>query len=226
MNQKEWSDPAGGAQASPGEPSGQEYLREEKRAAERLVDDAKAAASSAGAQAKEAAADKAEELQGMAASHLRKFADAVRMAGDDLAEKDPGPVSDIVRQAAQGLEQFSGSLGRQSPAEMIDGFRNFGRQNAVGFLAGAMLAGFSLARFAGSGAPSGPGKTASRESTRTVHGASPDPGRSQRHDEPDAMTGGGQSPEFGAGSEDFGKPMTPGMSGDAPYDRPTSGASS
>jgi len=31
--------------------------------------------------------------------------------------------------------------------------RDFGRQNPVGFLAGSMLAGFALARFAGSASP-------------------------------------------------------------------------
>jgi hypothetical protein len=126
---------------------------QEKRAAEGLIDDVKIAASNAGSQAKTIAAEKAEALQGAAASQLHLFADAVRTAGDELAEKDPGPVSDLVRQAAAGLEQFSGALGRRSSAEMIDCVREFGRQNPVGFLAGSMLAGFALARFAGSATP-------------------------------------------------------------------------
>lgn len=136
---------------------------QEKRAAEGLIDDVKTAASDAGSQAKSMATEKAEALQGAAASHLHSFADAVRTAGDELAEKDPGPISDLVRQAAAGLEQFSGALDRNSSAEMIDRVREFGRQNQIGFLAGSMLAGFALARFAGSGAPQSNGGSADRD---------------------------------------------------------------
>lgn len=143
---------------------------QEKRAAEGLIDDVKTAASDAGSQAKSMATEKAEALQGAAASHLHSFADAVRTAGDELAEKDPGPISDLVRQAAAGLEQFSGALDRNSSAEMIDRVREFGRQNQIGFLAGSMLAGFALARFAGSGAPQSNGGSADRDKSHE-HGA-------------------------------------------------------
>lgn len=143
MTQNEWSETRTGAEG---------FVRQEKRAADGLVDDAQAAATEAGSQARKLASEKADELQGAAASHLKSFADAVRTAGDELADKEPGPVSDLVRQAAEGLERFSGALGRKSSSEMIDSVRDFGRQNPVGFLAGSMLAGFALARFANSGA--------------------------------------------------------------------------
>lgn len=143
---------------------------QEKRAAEGLIADVKTAASDIGSQAKSMATEKVEALQGAAASHLHSFADAVRTAGDELAEKDPGPISDLVCQAAAGLEQFSVALDRNSSGEMIERVREFGRQNRIGFLAGSMLAGFALARFAGSGAPqSNGGSTDRAESSDTMH---------------------------------------------------------
>jgi len=145
MNETKSTEPQSAAGAA-----AQTHLGEERRAAEGLAHDAKAAATEAGTQAKQMASDKAEELQGAAASHLSTFADAVRTAGDELAEKDPGPASDLVRQAATGLEELSGAMSRKSASDMIAGVRDFGRQNPVGFLAGSMLAGFALARFASS----------------------------------------------------------------------------
>jgi hypothetical protein len=163
MTQPNWADSQTSADASPDLSEG--AFSKEKRAAEGLIDDVKIAASNAGTQARTMATQKVDALQGAAASHLHKFADAVRTAGDELAEKDPGPVSDLVRQAAAGLEQFSGSLGRSSSAEMIASVREFGRQNPIGFLAGSMLAGFALARFAGSAAPQSGDRSSDRQDT-------------------------------------------------------------
>jgi hypothetical protein len=179
MTQTTWTEPKTGPGSSSG--SSGDFARQERRAAEDLVDDAKVAASETGEQARKLASEKAEELQGAAASHLRTFADAVRAAGDELADKEPGPVSDLVRQAAEGLEQFSGALGRKSSSEMLDSVRDFGRQNPVGFLAGTMLAGFALARFAGSDAPQPNGGSAHHDDAHRPAGA------------PGASTGFGQS---------------------------------
>lgn len=187
-----------GAGSSPD--AAEDFVRQERRAAEGLVDDARAAASEAGDQAGKFASEKAEELQGAAASHLRSFADAVRTAGDELAEKEPGPVSDLIRQAAEGLEQFSGAMGSKSSTEMLDSVRDFGRQNPVGFLAGTMLAGFALARFAGSDAP-----RSSRGSAGSGHGAQADRGDGTRaapfdtaNNQGAAYPSNGQETSFGA----------------------------
>ena len=122
-------------------------------------------------EAKAFAGEKAEQLQDAAAGHFRVFADAVRTAGDELAEKEPGQVSDLVRRAAEGLEHFSDALGRKSSGEMIASVRDFGRQNPIGFLAGSMLAGFALARFASSSSPDD--GAARSEPTDRVSGAKP-----------------------------------------------------
>jgi hypothetical protein len=152
MTQPDWTE----RQSSPENPAGvssQDRPREESRGTEGVVDDVRLAVRDAGSQAKSMATEKAEELQGAAASHLRVFADAVRVAGDELARRETGPVSDLVRQAATGLEQISATMDGKSSAEMIEGVREFGRQNPIGFVAGSLLAGFALARFAGSAAP-------------------------------------------------------------------------
>lgn len=135
------------------------------------------------------AGDKAEDLQGAAAGHFRTFADAVRTAGKELGDKEPGQVSAFVCKAAEGLESFSDALGRKSPREMINTVRDFGRENPVGFLAGSMLVGFALARFAGSTAPTGTGASAQKPRPAPRADARPRPPSG-----PDARTGYGQSP--------------------------------
>lgn len=118
------------------------------RPAEGLLRDAGDAVSDVGERAKQIGAEKADDVQSATADHLSKFADAVRTAGDELAAKDPGEISDLVQKAAEGLERFSDVLGRKSSAEMLEGVREFGRKNPMGFLAGSLLVGFSLSRLA------------------------------------------------------------------------------
>lgn len=125
---------------------------DEVRAASDVVAEAREGAASIASRARDEAAAKGEELKDRTADQLGVFADAVRAASDELAAKEPGMVSDMVGQAARGLEEFSNSLRRTSPGGMVDGVRAFGRQNPVAFLAGTMLAGFAVARFAGSSA--------------------------------------------------------------------------
>jgi hypothetical protein len=145
----------GAAQANEDVERAKARLSEERRAADHLAEDARSAAGGMAERAKATAVNQSEEARDAAAGHLRTFAEAIRHAGDELAEKEPGPVGDLVRQAARGLEQFSDGLGRRSPAEMIDSVRDFGRRNPVAFLAGSMLAGFALARFATSSSDGG-----------------------------------------------------------------------
>lgn len=193
MNQNEGSTHTGAGSSSN---SSEDFVRQEKRAAEGLVDDAKVAATEALAEGKKLASDKAEDLQEVAATHLKTFAEAVRAAGDTLADKEPGLVSDLVRQAAEGLEGFSGALGRKSSTEMIESVRDFGRQNPAGFFAGSLLAGFAVARFASSGAtprktyPAGSGNRPFETPTQPPETASSATGyaaQGERRDTPSPM---------------------------------------
>jgi hypothetical protein len=77
---------------------------------------------------------------------LGDFADAVRLAGDRLAESDQSPVSRLVRQAADSLEDLSRNLAGKDPEDLLRAVRDFGRRNPAAFVGGAVLLGFALGR--------------------------------------------------------------------------------
>lgn len=101
-----------------------------------------------GSQAQQIAGDQAEKAKEAAASHLDVFADALRAASDQLAKNQSGPAAEIVSNAASGLEGLTRSLHGQSTGEMVETVRRFGRESPVAFLAGSVLAGLALGRFA------------------------------------------------------------------------------
>ncbi|MGN6548638.1 MAG: hypothetical protein ACTHJ3_01905 [Pararhizobium sp.] len=102
---------------------------------------------------KEEAAARGEHMRDQASEGVGRFAEALREASDELSEKQPGLVADLLGQAAGGLEAFSRSFESKSSGEMIDGIRSFGRHNPMAFIAGSVLAGFAVGRLAGSSAP-------------------------------------------------------------------------
>lgn len=114
------------------------------RAADAVLSEAKAV----GAQAQHIAEGQADKVKEQAASHMDGFADALRAASDELSKKQSGPAAEFVASAASGLEGLSRSLHGKSTAEMIDTVRQFGRGNPIGFLAGSVLVGLALGRFA------------------------------------------------------------------------------
>ncbi len=79
---------------------------------------------------------------------LGDFANAVRRAGDELAEADQSPASRLVRQAADGLESLSRNLADKEPGDILNSVRDFGRRNPAAFIGGAVLVGLALGRFA------------------------------------------------------------------------------
>ena len=83
---------------------------------------------------------------------LGDFADAIRKAGDELGTRDQSMASNVVRQAADTLEGFSRTLADNGPDELISSVRDFGRRNPAAFLAGAVLVGLAIGRFARSSA--------------------------------------------------------------------------
>ena len=64
---------------------------------------------------------------------------AIRRAGDELAASDQSPASRLVRQAADGLENFSRSLSDKQPEDLLNSVRDFGRRNPMAFIGGAVL---------------------------------------------------------------------------------------
>jgi hypothetical protein len=131
-------------------------LGEETSTASRLAhegrDALKRTADEVSSRARAEAEARGEDLKERTTEGLDVFAQAVRTAGDELARTQPGPISDLVTQAARGLEGFSKSLRGSSTGDMLEEIRKFGRHNPGAFIAGSVLAGFALGRFAGSSA--------------------------------------------------------------------------
>jgi hypothetical protein len=131
-------------------------VKEEKAEASRLAGDAWSATKETGADAARAARQEAEaqgeKLKAQTTGELDAFASAIRAASDKLSEKQPGMVADLMDQAASGLQGMSEALQRKSSSEIVDTIRDFGRRNPMAFIAGSVLTGFALGRFAGSSA--------------------------------------------------------------------------
>ena len=94
--------------------------------------------------AKEQIDDKKE----VATKTLGDFANAIRHAGDELAQHDQSAVGRVVKQAADSLEHLSRSVSEKRPEELLDAVREFGRNNPTAFIAGSVLLGVALGRFA------------------------------------------------------------------------------
>lgn len=117
------------------------------------ADLAREKASEIGSDVKEEATHQAETAQRKTSESVRAFADAIRKAGDDLAGKDQGPAARILGEAAGALENLSTALGQKRLEDMIGDVRRFGRERPGTFMAGSVLLGVALGRFARSGAP-------------------------------------------------------------------------
>ena len=127
---------------------------------------------------------------------LGEFANAIRHAGDELAQHDRTLAGRLVKQTADGLEQFSRSVADKRPEELLDVVRDFGRRNPMVFVAGSVLAGLALARFL---------RSSSDTETRTAPSHEADGGREsyrpeKAHDLTDIRSGGViDQPPVGAG---------------------------
>jgi len=97
--------------------------------------------------AQEKARAEAQRRAQTATKTLGDFANAVRRAGDDLAEHDQSLGAQLVRQAADGLETLSRNLADKEPEDLLNAVRDFGRRNPAAFIGGAVLVGVALGRF-------------------------------------------------------------------------------
>ncbi|WP_099865861.1 hypothetical protein [Pararhizobium haloflavum] len=123
------------------------------------VDDAKRRASNLGeAAGKEAhrlgdslkakAHHEAEKRKNETATHIDHFAEAVRHASDELAERDQSIVSRLVQEAAGSIESVARSIRTHSVDDMARSVSRFGLERPTAFLAGAVIAGIAIGRFA------------------------------------------------------------------------------
>lgn len=100
----------------------------------------------------EQVSDKVEEKTSEVADTLGVFADAIRQAGDELSRQDQTFAAQLASQAADGLQSFTRTLAGKSPEQMLQSARDLGRTNPTAFVAGAVLAGLAIGRFARSSA--------------------------------------------------------------------------
>jgi hypothetical protein len=94
------------------------------------------------------AVDKIADRKDSASETLGAFANAIRHAGDELAQQDQSVAGRVVKQAADGLEHLSRTVSEKRPEELLAAVRDFGRSNPTAFIAGSVLLGVALGRFA------------------------------------------------------------------------------
>lgn len=94
------------------------------------------------------AAETAETGKDFAASNLEDFAAAIRKASEELGSRDQSMISNLVRQAASGLEDASRSVKGASLQDITQSVAGFARRQPAAFLLGAGLVGIALGRFA------------------------------------------------------------------------------
>jgi hypothetical protein len=127
--------------------------RQGSSAYEGLKEGAQSLRSSLGAKAKDQAAGYVEEGKHAVTENLDTFAQAIRRASDELSQGEQTVASQIVRQAAGGLESLSRSIEGANVDDMITFIRRFGRRNPAAFIGGAVLVGLALGRFARASSP-------------------------------------------------------------------------
>jgi hypothetical protein len=133
----------------------------------------------------------ADSQKDAAAQSLKDFAEAVRRASDELGERDQTLAARFVQEAAGGLESLSRSVGSGSIEGMLDSVRDFGRSNPTAFIAGSVLAGIAIGRFALA--------SNDRDTERYEHsfaGSSPGPGGRQAGMRPRRAPGSSAAPSM------------------------------
>lgn len=115
----------------------------------------KAEAQSFASVAQDRVMSEAQKGQQAATRTLGDFANAIRRAGDELAQNDQSPAARLVQRAADGLEDVSRGLEGKTPSDLLNDVRDFGRRNPMAFIGGAVLLGLALGRFVRASAPEG-----------------------------------------------------------------------
>jgi hypothetical protein len=96
--------------------------------------------------ARQQATETGEQAKAGAADEMERTAHALEAAADEL---EGAPMQrELFREAAQGLMDVSSAVRGRSIGEIVEELSAFGRRNPYGFLGGAALAGFAVARFA------------------------------------------------------------------------------
>jgi hypothetical protein len=109
-----------------------------------------------------------DEQKEAVADHLDGVSRTLHETVDRLREKSPGALSDYAERAVQGVDSLAATLRDQDVRTMVRTVEDFARRQPAVFVAGAVAAGFALARFlkssshkplAGAGQPAQPRTT-------------------------------------------------------------------
>jgi len=166
VDAESWREPHQEGGGSPNEGASPEDLTA------RAVQTLKQETASFAEHAKDRATNALEQQKGAASETLGDFANAIRKAGDELAQSDQTMIGRVVRQAADSLESLARSVSDKRPEELIDTVRDFGRRNPTAFIAGSVLVGVALGRFLQSSG--NPSESASSETGQfTAPGGAP-----------------------------------------------------
>jgi hypothetical protein len=129
-------------------PEGDRSTRSPKDLAKDAIQAVKGEGASFADGAKGMAAERVEQGKETATRTMGDFANAIRKAGDELAQHDQSMAGQMVRKAADGLETLSRSVSNKRPEEMLEAVRDFARENPAAFIAGSVLVGLAIGRFA------------------------------------------------------------------------------
>ncbi len=113
---------------------------------------ARAVASDATDQARQLVDTSRQRLREQAGEQATRAASSLRDLGDQLQQvasgraPTEGPVVDLARQAADGVQRVADALDRKRPEELLDDVKRFARQRPGTFVLGALGAGFLAGR--------------------------------------------------------------------------------
>lgn len=138
------------ASSTSGSPSLSETAQKEmhdlKDAAGSLSDDAKQAAAGLANSLKDKAREIADQQKAKGSDQIDDVAHSIRGVADELGKQMPAAAG-YVRDAAEGVEQFSSSLRNRSVDDLLNSAYRFARAQPLAFFGASVLAGFAVSRF-------------------------------------------------------------------------------
>ena len=172
---------AGKQVAGDAKESGKQMAGSAQQAGKQVAGTAKDKAGDVGQEAKHQAKDLLAEGRSQLSQHAgeqqRRAAAGLSSVTDELrglVNGDPqqGPVTDLVRQAGDRVEEVQRWIGEREPADLLDDVRRFAARRPGTFLAVAATAGLLAGRFGRGLKDSGSDSGAGSSSTRSTSGTS------------------------------------------------------
>ena len=119
-----------------------------------VADEVKSAARETAGHVVDETSDFAEQQKAAGADNVARLGQAVHGAADQLGKELP-QAAGFIHSAADSLQGAASAMRERSIEDLAAGFRDFARRQPAAAFAGAVLAGFALARFLKSSSPRG-----------------------------------------------------------------------